>query len=90
MHIFSHGCSAQIDPPKGNFFITRNSSAKFVTIISSQPGKHDVFGDISTDIRDTSVPETIFNMSDTEVEDDFVFPGNIAAHMLYTSGTHFF
>lgn len=80
----------QIDhehPPKGNSSLPEILVRNLLSYRLAD--KHDVFGDISIDIRGTSVREPIFNMSDTEVEDDFVLPGNIA-YMLYTSGTHFF
>jgi len=69
-------------PTERKFFIARNSLAKFV-VMSSQSLAHDLFGDLSIDIHDISVQETISGMSDAEV--DPVPPGNIA-YMLYTSG----
>ena len=77
----------QIDPQlptQRKLFIARNSLAKFV-IMSSHSQAHDLFGDLSIDIRDVSVQETISGMSDAEV--DLILPGNIA-YMLYTSGMH--
>lgn len=53
--------------------------------MSSQFHSHDLFGDLSIDIHDMSVQETISNMSDAKV--DLVLPENIA-YMLYTSGMH--
>lgn len=55
--------------------------------MSSHSHAHDLFGDLSIDIHDMSVQETISGMSDSEV--DHVLPGDLA-YMLYTSGTRFF
>ncbi|KAH0827172.1 hypothetical protein J3R83DRAFT_4863 [Lanmaoa asiatica] len=81
------GCYVPIDPElptERKLFITKNSSAKFV-IISSQPPLHsDLFGELSIDIYDISVQESISGMSAAEL--DLLLPENIA-YMLYTSGT---
>jgi hypothetical protein len=55
--------------------------------MSSQSHAHSLFGDLSIDIHDMSVQETISGMSDAEVDPALL--GDIA-YMLYTSGTRFF
>lgn len=53
--------------------------------MSSRSQAENLFGDLSIDVHDMTVQETISGMSDAEV--DLALPENIA-YMLYTSGTH--